>query len=95
MRYYLGQCEFKWTHAFTHMEQYWIRRKLGDKLYDTIELNNWKWSLIHSSSTHLPGDLYCRCDIYTVSDDDKRDTYFLLKYPDTISTPQEDFLIKI
>jgi hypothetical protein len=77
------------------MEEYWIRSKLGDELYEIIELNNWKWSLIHSSSTHLPGDTYCRCDIYVVSDDDERDTYFLLRYPDVISTPQEDFLIKI
>lgn len=80
MRYYLGQCEYKWTHADTHMEHIWIRRELGDDLYKTIESNNWDWSLLRSSSTSLPGDTYCRCDIYVNIDDSKNATLFALKY---------------
>ena len=81
MRYYLGQCEYKWTHAHTQMEMLWIRRELGDELYKTIELNNWTWKLVHSNSTGLPGDIYCRCDIYVDTNNDKLDTHFALKYP--------------
>ena len=80
MRYYLGQCEYKWTHADTDMEHIWIRRELGDDLYKTIESNNWEWHLLRSSSTSLPGDMYCRCDIYVDIDDSKNATLFTLKY---------------
>jgi hypothetical protein len=81
MRYYLGQCEYKWTHANTDMENIWIRRELGDDLYRTVEENNWGWGLLRSSSTSLPGDIYCRCDIYVDTNNDKLDTHFALKYP--------------
>ena len=80
MRYYLGQCEYKWTHANTDMEHIWVRRELGDDLYKTIESNNWKWCLLRSSSTSLPEDIYCRCDIYVDIDDSKNATLFALKY---------------
>jgi len=80
MRYYLGQCEYKWNHAHTKMEHIWVRLELGDELYKTIESNNWEWHLLHSSSTSLPGDMYCRCDIYVESNNDKLDTHFALKY---------------
>ena len=80
MRYYLGQCEYKWTHADTDMEHIWIRRELGNDLYKTVESNNWKWRLLRSSSTSLPGDMYCRCDIYVDIDDSKNATLFALKY---------------
>ena len=30
MRYFLGQCEYKWTHSDSRMEQIWIQRELGD-----------------------------------------------------------------
>ncbi len=80
MRYYLGQCEYKWTHANTDMENIWIRRELGDDLYRTVEENNWEWKLLRSSSTSLPGDVYCRCDIYVDIDDSKNATLFALKY---------------
>ena len=32
-RFYLSQCEYKWTHAYTHMEQIWVRKELGEELY--------------------------------------------------------------
>ncbi len=80
MRYYLGTCEYKWTHKNQAMEQIWIRRELGDDLYRTVEENNWEWVLLRSSSTSLPGDLYCRCDIYVDIDDSKNATLFALKY---------------
>jgi hypothetical protein len=81
MRYYLRSCEYKWTHADTNMEQIWIRRELGEDLYETIESNNWEWKLLRSSSTSLPGDMYCRCDIYVEIPDSKQGTHFVLKYP--------------
>ena len=81
MRYYLGQCEYKWTHAHTAMEHIWIRRELGDELYKIVESNNWDWHLLRTSSTSLPGDMYCRCDIYVESNNNKLDTHFTLKYP--------------
>ena len=81
MRYYLGQCEYKWSHTETHMEQIWVRRELGDDLFRTVEENNWTWMLMRSSSTSLPGDIYCRCDVYADSNDDKLDTHFVLKFP--------------
>ncbi len=80
MRYYLGQCEYKWTHANTDMENIWIRRELGDDLYRTVEENNWEWKLLRSSSTSLPDDIYCRCDIYIDIDDSRHATLFALKY---------------
>ena len=63
------------------MEKIWVRRELGDELFKTIETNNWEWTLIRSSSTSLPGDIYCRCDVYADSADNKLDTHFALKFP--------------
>ena len=80
MRYYLGQCEYKWTHAESRMEQIWIQRELGDELYKTVESNNWEWKLQRSNSTGLPGDIYCRCDIYAEVPDSKQATLFALKF---------------
>ena len=81
MRYYLGTCEYKWTHKNRDMEQIWIRRELGDDLYRTVEENNWEWVLMRSESQTLPSDIYCRCDIYVDTNDNKLDTHFVLKYP--------------
>ena len=81
MRYYLGQTEYKWTHADTKIEMIWIRREVGDELFETVESNNWNWKLLRTHSTYMPGDVYCRCDIYVDSCDDKLDTHFLLKFP--------------
>lgn len=81
MRYYLGQCEYKWTHAKTAMEQLWVRRELGDDLFKTVEENCWSWVLMRSNSMTLPGDIYCRTLVYVDSNDDKLDTHFVLKFP--------------
>jgi len=84
MRYYLGSCEYKWTHAKTHMEPMWIMRELGQDLYKFVEENNWDWKLIRSNSQSLPGDVYCRCDVYVEIPNTKQGTLFVLKYPHAI-----------
>ena len=81
MKYFLGQCEYKWTHANSRMEQIWIQRELGDGLYKTVESNNWGWKLQRSNSQTMPGDVYCRCDIYVEIPSSKQATHFVLKYP--------------
>jgi len=81
MRYYLGQCEYKWSHTESDLEKLWVRRELGDELFKTVESNNWEWTLIRTNSQSLPSDIYCRCDIYVDSLDDKLDTHFALKFP--------------
>lgn len=81
MRYYLGQCEYKWTHAHSSMEQVWVMREVGTELFKTVESNNWCWVLIRSNSVSLPSDTYCRTMVYADSNDDKLDTHFVLKFP--------------
>ena len=81
MKYYLGSCEYKWSHAKTSMEKIWVMRELGSELYKTVEENNWDWKFLRSNSQTLPGDVYCRCDIYVEISDTKHATHFLLKYP--------------
>lgn len=80
MRYYLGSCEYKWTHARTDMEDFWVMREVGTELYKTVEENNWDWKLLRSNSQTLPEDVYCRCDIYVEIPDTKQATHFILKY---------------
>ena len=80
MKYFLGQCEYKWTHANSRMEQIWIQRELGDELYKTVESNNWEWKLQRSESQTLLSDIYCRCDIYVEVPDSKQATLFALKF---------------
>ena len=80
MRYYLGTCEYKWTHKNQAMEQIWIRRELGDDLYLMVEENNWEWVLLRSESQTLPSDIYCRCDIYAEIPDSNQATLFALKF---------------
>ena len=82
MRYYLGSCEYKWTHARTDMEYIWIRRELGEELYSTVESNGWEWVLLRSNSQTLPGDVYCRCDVYVEVDEGAAGTLFALKHSD-------------
>jgi hypothetical protein len=81
MRYYIGSCEYKWSHAKTSMEQMWVMRELGTDLYKLIEQQNWEWKLIRSNSQTLPDDVYCRCDIYVEIPDSKQGTLFALKFP--------------
>lgn len=83
-RFYLGQCEYKWAHANTRVEHMWIMREVGAELYKHVEANNWEWQLIRTSSTALPGDIYCRCDIYVDIHDSPRATLFALKYSNAI-----------
>ena len=32
MRFFLSQCEYKWSHAHKEMETIWVRRELGEDL---------------------------------------------------------------
>ena len=84
MRYYLGQCEYKWTHVNTNMEHIWVRKELGEEL--TKQCNQEGFTLVykHSNSQTLPGSIYCRCDIYVDVDPGKDHTIFALKYSDKI-----------
>ena len=81
MRYYLSSCEYKWAHADTHMEHVWVMREVGKETYEFIESNNWEWTFLRSKSQTIPGDIYCRCDIYVEVPDSKQGTVFVLKYP--------------
>lgn len=87
MRYYLGTCEYKWSHKGTNAEQLWVRREVGDELYKTVESNNWTWILLRSQSNTLPDDIYCRCDIYVDVDESKAATIFALKFPKAKPVP--------
>ena len=69
------------------MEQLWVRRELGDELFKTVESNNWEWVLLRTQSNTLPGDTYCRCDIYADSNDNKLDTHFMIKFPQVKAIP--------
>jgi len=89
MRYYLSSCEYKWSHADTHMEAMWVMRELGEDLYKLIESNGWQWKLQRSNSQSLPGDIYCRCDIYVELDDDKHATLFKLSCPQAVCVEPE------
>jgi hypothetical protein len=81
MRYYLGSCEYKWKHAETDLESIWVQREVTVEVYKLIEENDWEWVWLRSNSQTLPGDVYCRCDIYVEIPDSKQATYFVLKYP--------------
>ena len=81
MRYYLGSCEYKWKHAETDLEPIWIQREVTVEVYKLIEENDWEWIWLRSNSQTLPGDVYCRCDIYVEIPDTKQGTYFVLRYP--------------
>ena len=81
MRYLLGQCEYKWTHAEQPMEHIWVRQELGDELF--LQCNQTGFELVYSRSNSqtLPSDIFCRCDIYVDIEDSKQSTWFALKYP--------------
>ena len=81
MRYYIGTCNYKWSHARTAMEKIWVQREVGDDLYKTVEQNNWTWILLRSEAPDLPGDIYCRSDIFVETTDNKNATHFVLKFP--------------
>jgi len=89
MRYYLGQCEYKWNHARMEMEDLWVRRELGDELF--LQCNQLGFDLVYvrSDSQTLPGDTYCRCDIYVDVEDSKQATLFALKHFDAVCVPDK------
>ena len=62
----------------------WIRREIGDELFKEVETHGWKWALLRSESQTVPGDIYCRCDIYVDTDNNKHSILFPLKYPNAI-----------
>jgi hypothetical protein len=64
MRYYLGSCEYKWTHAHKSMEDIWVRREIGEQLFKQCNQPGFDLVYIRSNSQTLPNDIYCRCDIY-------------------------------
>ena len=79
MRYYVGSAEMKWSHK-DRMEQIWIQRELGDKLFEEIQ-QDWCEVVIHrTNSQSLPGDTYKRCDIYVDIEDNPQATLFALKF---------------
>jgi len=79
-RFYLGQCEYKWSHAKHRMEDIWVRRELGDELF--LQCNQPGFEIVYtrSNSQTLPGDMYCRCDIYVDVEDSKQATLFAIQY---------------
>jgi len=80
-RFYLSQCEFKWTHVNERMEMIWVQRELGDELFKQCNQPGYDLVLHHSNSQALPGDVYCRCDIYVDIHEERTATWFVLKYP--------------
>jgi len=87
LRYYVGQCEYKWSHKGLKAEQLWVRRAVGEELFKEVELRDWTWVLIRSQSSL--GDRYCRCDIYVDIDDTdtKHATLFPLKFSKARTVP--------
>ncbi len=83
MRYYIGNCEYKWSHANTNMEHLWVRREVGDELFKQCNMPGFELVYLRSNSQALPGDVYCRCDIYVDIEDSKDHTLFALKYSNT------------
>jgi len=79
-RFYLGYCEYKWTHARTHMEDIWVRRELGDKMFEQCNTDGFDLVYQRTNSQLLPGDIYLHNDIY-VDIDESNCTMFILKFP--------------
>lgn len=79
MRYYLGQCEYKWSHTAEHgnkdMEDLWIRMELGEELFK--EINQKDYKLVLQRSNGIVPDIYCRCDIFV--DIDNKDSALLFE----------------
>ena len=51
MRFFLSQCEYKWTHARNPdktMENIWVRRELGEELLKYIATKGYDLALIRS-----------------------------------------------
>ena len=66
------------------MENVWVQRELGDELYKQCNQDGFNLAMIHSNSQTLPGDMYCRCDIYVDVENTKQGTLFALKFQEAI-----------
>lgn len=82
MRYWLGQCEYKWSHAHGRMEDMWIQREITTDVYRLCQQEGFELRLQRSNSQTLPGDIYCRCDIYLDVPDTPAGTHFKLTLGD-------------
>ena len=83
MRFYIGSAEMKWSHK-DRMEQIWIQRELGDKLFEEIQQDWCEVVIYRTNSQSLPGDTYKRCDVYVDIEDTPRATLFALQFSDKI-----------
>ena len=79
MKYFLGSCEYKWTHVDTRTELIWIHRELGNELFEQCNQDGFNLVYDHSPSLYLPDDIYCLCKIYVEITDTKNATLFVLK----------------
>jgi hypothetical protein len=78
-RIYVGSTEMKWSHE-GRMEQIWIRKEIGEELFEEINQGPYTISVLRSKSKTLPDDIYKRVDIYV--EGQKKDlTMIILKYP--------------
>lgn len=78
MRYYLGSCEYKWTHAHKSMEHMWVQREIGTEAFKQCNQPGFELVYIRSNSQTLPEDIYCRCDVYVDVEDSKQAVLFAL-----------------
>lgn len=82
MRYYLGTCEYKWSHTAAqgneHMENIWVRREIGEDLYNEISQKNYTLVLLHSNG--IVEDIFCRCDIYVDIKNERQALLFGIKH---------------
>ena len=58
----------------------WVMRELGQDLWKQCNEDGFQLKYIRSNSQTLPGDMYCRCDIYVDVDDHNAGTLFAIKY---------------
>ena len=79
MRYYLGTCEYKWTHAHKSMEHMWVQREIGTELFKQCNQPGFELVYQRSNSQTLPEDIYCRCDVYVDVEDSKQAVLFALQ----------------
>ena len=78
-RYYLGSCEYKWSHAHKDMEHIWVQRELGNELFKQCNQPGYELDYVRSNSQKLPEDVYCRCDVYVDITDEKQAVLFALR----------------
>jgi hypothetical protein len=78
MRKLLGSCEYKWTHAETKMEHMWVMRELGQDLYKQCIAEGFEIELERAESPTLPGDTYCKTQIWVTVPNTYQGTLFAL-----------------